>query len=143
MSTGSNCPGGPSESHPPFIVEDKEGMRLTVKWDQQHSDHVVTLTSTRPGRARKPFKLDGNAKMALVEFLGYPREDADQRSQTQRAREDAIKEKHVVEQKVRELEAGLEYVTGEVRTLIESLSDAWWLDAATAYRNLAEWIGPR
>lgn len=77
----------------------------------------------------------------LVEFVGYPHETGDRADAAEAKLAEVQADLTAARVQVSIAVGELEGVRRNVRVLVERLKGAWWLDAASSYRALAEWLG--
>lgn len=79
----------------------------------------------------------------IVEWFGYPREPPPERTQLEEMRASLSATAQKLDEtlsELRRMRVERDHVRKEVRVLVESLTDAWWLHAAEAYDHLNQWV---
>lgn len=81
-----------------------------------------------------------HAMQQLVEFIGYPRESTERadrlRNEVNMLREDLARADARLDREAHEIDE----MRRVAATLVNHLKDAWWLEAANAYRALKDWV---
>lgn len=113
------------------------GYCVTVKADDE------ALSAYFPYHASPCIDLRDDLSV-LVEFIGYPQEAPPERERLEAAERDrdvARRDLTLLNRKHLDALDDRTEIVAQVEALLRSLKDAWWLEAASAYRQLAHRLG--